>query len=474
MGILFGTDGIRGVAGRHPLDPDTIHRTGWCLTRYLAERHGPPHILIARDTRISGPWIEALLRAAVERAGGIAEIAGVISTPAVSLITTSRKAHAGIMISASHNPYQDNGIKIFSSEGMKFGDEVENELEEAILRSTERPPEVPVRDETPAGRERFSAAPAFRDLYVDHLRRCLPRGFTLRGVRLVVDCAHGALFEIAPDFLRSLGAQVHAIHCEPDGCNINRQAGALHLERLQQEVRAGKGDLGIAFDGDADRAMFVDSGGSVRDGDDVLYLFARYLGVGNHPRTVVGTVMANLGLEIALAEQGIELVRTSVGDRYVLEEMLRRGAALGGEQSGHVILMRHARTGDGLLTALKVLEVLLREQKEIAELCRPVKRFPQILINVPVREKVPFEQIPGLQQAEAECRSLLGPRSRILLRYSGTEKLARIMVEGEREESVRQAAVRLAGFFGSFGDRLLNPETRRARGPELSSSFGVE
>jgi phosphoglucosamine mutase len=447
MGMLFGTDGIRGVAGSPPLDPDTIYRTGLCLTRYLTRLHAGPRILIARDTRRSGPWIETLLRTAIESAGGIAEIIGVISTPAVSLLTLSRPAHAGVMISASHNPYPDNGIKVFSSEGMKFNDGVEQELEQAILASPEPAPIALTEDEAFEGAVQFGSAAAYRDLYTGYLRRCVEPAFTLEGMRLAVDCAHGSLFAIAPDFLRGLGAEVHALHCEPDGRNINLRAGALHLERLQREVAAGKAQLGIAFDGDADRAMFVDSRGTIRDGDDVLYLFARYLKMEDAPQAVVGTVMANLGLEIALSGLGYQLVRTPVGDRYVLEEMLRLGAALGGEQSGHVILTRLARTGDGLLTALKVLEILVREQKDLAELCRPVKRLPQVLLNVLVREKVPLADIPGLKDAESECRTLLGSRGRILLRYSGTEKLARIMVEGEQENTVKKAAARLASIF---------------------------
>jgi phosphoglucosamine mutase len=262
-----------------------------------------------------------------------------------------------------------------------------------------------------------------------------------------VDCAHGSLSRVAPEFLRSLGAEVHPIHCEPDGCNINRHAGSLHLDVLQEAVRSQKADLGIAFDGDADRALFVDSQGRTRDGDDVLYLLARFGSFGDAPRTVVGTVMANLGLEVALEGIGFRLVRTAVGDRYVLEEMQRLGAVIGGEQSGHIILTRLARTGDGLLTALKVLEILAREKRDLNVLCAPVKRFPQVLVNVRVREKVPFENIAGLRDTEAACKKGLGAHSRILLRYSGTEQLARVMVEGEDERTVHEAARRLAAHF---------------------------
>ena len=447
MGELFGTDGIRGVAGRHPLDADTIFRTGLCLAGHLAVRSERPHILLARDTRESGPWIESLLVRAVADAGGIAETCGVLSTPAVSFLATARGAHAGVMISASHNPYQDNGIKVFSSAGMKFNDAVEEELERAILSCAERAPEEASAPVRPGAALRFESAPDYLNLYAGHLKESVAPEFSLRGRRLAVDCAHGSLSAIAPGLLRDLGADVHAIHCEPDGRNINLRAGALHLERLQEEVSRRKAHLGVAFDGDGDRAMFVDSAGTVRDGDDILYLLACYGEMGPAQRTVVGTVMANLGLEIALRDTGFELVRTAVGDRYVLEEMLRRGAALGGEQSGHVIMTRHARTGDGLLTALKVLEILARERRDIADLCRPLRRYPQLLVNIPVAEKVPLDQVPGLHEAEAGCRTLLGPNSRIVLRYSGTEKLMRVMVEGESDELVRAAASRLASLF---------------------------
>jgi len=446
MGKLFGTDGIRGVAGEPPLDQDDIYRTGHCLTRYLIPAHARPRILIGRDTRESGPWIERVLRRAIEDAGGIVELCGVVSTPAVSFFTRATEAQAGIMISASHNPYQDNGIKIFSSEGIKFNDAVEEELEAQILASSLMAPDGNGSNPKAATLD-FSIPPKFRDLYTEHLRDVLPPGFQLRGLRLVVDCANGSLSTIAPAFLRSLGADVRAIHCTPDGRNINRRAGALHLDRLQEEVRGQKADLGIAFDGDADRSMFVDSGGGIHDGDDVLYLLARYALPPTALRVVVGTVMANLGLEVALEGIGIQLVRTAVGDRYVLEEMLRLGADIGGEQSGHIIMRRLARTGDGLLTTLKVLEILAAEKQALEALCKGIKRLPQVLLNVQVREKVPFEDIEGLRDTEAACKSSLGERSRILLRYSGTEKLARVMVEGEDERTVREAARRLAAHF---------------------------
>ncbi|MBZ5499184.1 MAG: phosphoglucosamine mutase [Acidobacteriia bacterium] len=446
MGSLFGTDGIRGIAGEPPLDRDDVYRIGYCLTGYLRSMHLQPRLLIGRDTRMSGPWIEGLLRHAIADAGGTAEMCGVVSTPAVSFFTRKTAAHAGIMISASHNPFQDNGIKIFSAHGIKFNDAVEEELETHILTCSLAAP-AGFSSDPGAVELQLSVVPRYQDLYADYLSACLAPGFSLTRMRLVVDCAHGSLSYIAPSFLRALGADVHAIHCQPDGRNINLKAGTLHLDALQQEVQARKADIGIAFDGDADRALFVDSAGRIHDGDDVLYLLARYYDLEDAPRVVVGTVMANLGLEVALGNIGFHLVRTAVGDRYVLEEMLRRGAVLGGEQSGHIIMTRLARTGDGLLTALKVLEILVKQDQDFAALCSPVRRFPQVLLNVSVREKVLLEDIPGLRDAEAACKKKLGAHSRILLRYSGTERLARVMVEGENEQAVQQAARHLAAFF---------------------------
>jgi phosphoglucosamine mutase len=435
------------VAGEPPLDKDDIFRIGYCLTRSLAGSGlARPKLLIARDTRISGPWIEQILQAAIEHAGGVAETCGVLSTPAVSLLTRKTAAQAGIMISASHNPFQDNGIKVFSAEGMKFNDAVEEELEKEILACGLSAPAGFSSDPASVGFH-HSVSQTFQDMYTGYLRSCIAPGFTLHRLKVIVDCAHGSLSGIAPAFFENLGAEVHAIHRLPDGCNINLNAGALHLQKLQQEVRSRRADIGIAFDGDADRAMFVDSEGRVRDGDDVLYLLARYSEAANAPKIVVGTVMANLGLEVALENIGFRLVRTAVGDRYVLEEMLRLGAIFGGEQSGHVILTRLSRTGDGLLTALKVLEILGSAGKEFATLCAPVQRFPQVLLNVKVREKVPFNNIPGLREAEACCKEKLGEHSRILLRYSGTEKLARVMVEGRDKAAVDDSARHLAAVF---------------------------
>ncbi|MGA2260359.1 MAG: phosphoglucosamine mutase [Acidobacteriota bacterium] len=446
MGVLFGTDGIRGVAGQAPLDRDDVYRIGYCLTGYLKSTHPRPHLLIGRDTRVSGLWIEGLLQRAIEDAGGTPELCGVVSTPAVSFLTRKTAAQAGIMISASHNPYQDNGIKIFSSDGIKFNDAVEDKLETQILSSDLKSPNG-FRDDRQTAEFNLSVMPQYQYLYTDYLHSCLAPDFHLKGMRLAVDCAHGSLSYLAPDLLRSLGADLHAIHCQPDGRNINRQAGALHLGALQEEVWARRANLGIAFDGDADRAMFVDAAGRIHDGDDVLYLLARYSNLDDAPRTVVGTVMANLGLEVALEKIGFQLKRTAVGDRYVLEEMVRLGAVIGGEQSGHVIMTRLARTGDGLLTALKVLEIIAQQNQDLTTLCSPVKRFPQVLLNVQVREKVPFEEIIGLHDTEAACKERLGGRSRILLRYSGTEQLARVMVEGEDEQTVLETASQLAAFF---------------------------
>ena len=454
MEPIFGTDGIRGVAGDPPLDCDTVYRVGFCLTEYLRDLDPHPRILIARDTRISGPWLEAVLNRAIADAGGVAEMCGVISTPAVSFLTTRAGAQAGIMISASHNPYHDNGIKIFSSTGLKLNDAVEEHLEREIVSNSRTCPPGFSDLAGFTGALVLDRVAAHSDLYTRRLRECFPQDFRLNGMRLVVDCAHGALSGIAPEFLNGLGASVERMHCEPNGRNINLNAGALHLEKLQEKVRSSGADLGIAFDGDADRVMFVDSEGNTRDGDDVLYLLARYIDFGSAPRTVVSTVMANLGLELALSDLGFSLVRSAVGDRYVLEEMLRLGAIVGGEQSGHIILMQLGQTGDGFLTALKVLEILREQNSRLQDLCRPLKRFPQILMNVPVREKIPFAAIPGLQDTERALKEKLGSHSRILLRYSGTEQLARVMVEGEDRAIVDEAARSLAAVLQKHAGRL--------------------
>ena len=454
METIFGTDGIRGVAGDPPLDCDTVYRVGFCLTEYLRDLDPHPRILIARDTRISGPWLEAVLNRAILDAGGVAEMCGVISTPAVSFLTTRARAQAGIMISASHNPYQDNGIKIFSSTGLKLNDAVEEHLDREIVSSSRSCPPGFSDPDYFTRNLSLDRVPALSELYTGRLRECFPQDFRLNGMRLVVDCAHGALSGIAPEFLNDLGASVERLHCEPNGRNINLDAGALHLGRLREKVQSSGADLGIAFDGDADRVMFVDSEGNTRDGDDVLYLMARYIDFSSAPRTVVSTVMANLGLELALRDLGFSLARTAVGDRYVLEEMLRLGAIVGGEQSGHVILLRLGQTGDGFLTALKVLDIIREQDARLQDLCRPLKRFPQILMNVPVRERTPFSAVPGLQDAELALKERLGSRCRILLRYSGTEQMARIMVEGEDPAMVEEAARSLAAVFQKHADRL--------------------
>lgn len=450
MERLFGTDGIRGIAGRPPLDRETIYRVAFFLTRFLRRQQPSPRILIARDTRESGLWMEPIVAAAVRDSGGEPFRCGVLSTPAISFLTRHSGAQAGIMLSASHNPYQDNGIKIFSSSGMKFTDDVEKLLERQIVsqeadRSARSGSPADVPDPAPDTEARY------RNTYLSFLRETAVPCLRLDGMRLVVDCGNGSASEMAPPFLRDLGAEVRAIHCEPNGRNINLESGALYPGSLCRAVPAAGADLGIAFDGDADRAIFVDHQGTIRDGDDVLYLLARNGALSGAPPVVVSTVMANLGLELALSELGVRLLRTPVGDRYVLEEMLRSGAVLGGEQSGHIILSRISPTGDGLLIALKVLETLVRAGISLAEACAPLVRLPQVLMSVPVREKVPLERVPGLAAVEAECRKRLGPRCRLLVRYSGTEKVARIMVEGEGDVEVRQAAARLASVFEPLG-----------------------
>ena len=425
---LFGTDGIRGVAGEYPLDDATVYAAGRALGE-LAARLGPnPRVLIGMDTRESGPRLAQQMAVGLERAGVPCEFAGVLPTPAVAYLTASGPFAAGVMISASHNPYRDNGIKVFAHSGFKLPDEQEAEVEAGIER---------LRDgaATPGS---LREAPSLVDSYVNHLAACvggeLPRG------RLVADCANGAAFRIAPLLFERLGLDAEIIAAHPDGRNINLDCGSLHLDGLRRRVLESGAGLGVAFDGDADRALFVAASGREVNGDGVLWMAARHSGV----KLVVATTMSNLGLERSLAEQGVALARTPVGDKYVLEEMVRRDALLGGEQSGHIIFRRHATTGDGLLTALQVLEILGAAGRTLDELVAGLPAYPQTIRNVPVRSRPPLEGIPALDEALRSSRQALAGRGRIIVRYSGTEPLARVMVEAQTQEEVNLHSARLA------------------------------
>lgn len=444
---LFGTDGIRGVAGQFPLDPLTVHAVGWALGEWARGRSEQPEVVIGMDTRESGPELAALVAGGLARAGVRSRFAGVITTPGVAYLARTGAFVAGVMISASHNPYWDNGIKIFDHSGYKLPDETERALEREIFRLRESAIE-PQR----AGLE---AEEGLAQTYLGYLASTAER---LDGVSMVIDCGHGAASRLAPELFGRLGARVHAICCQPDGRNINLDCGALHPERLQREVVARQADLGVAFDGDADRAIFVAPSGRIVDGDLVLYICGRawlkkgWLASNNGRPVIVATIMSNLGLEKAVQSWGAELIRTPVGDKYVLEEMLRRNAQLGGEQSGHVIFRRYATTGDGLLTALRVLEVMRETGASLDELAAGFQLYPQRVASVAVRAKPPLGELETVQQAIERARRALGDSGRVLVRFSGTELKARVMVEGPDPALVdRHAAEIVAAIEQELG-----------------------
>lgn len=434
---LFGTDGIRGVAGEYPLDPATVFAVGSALGGWLREHDSSPEVMIGMDTRESGPAIAAQLAAGLVREGARPTLAGRITTPGVAYLTRTGPFAAGVMISASHNPYHDNGIKVFARSGFKLPDAVELALENVILA---RRPAAGDAQGYP-----LVAEPALDARYLDYLASIF--NGSIEGLRVVVDCGHGAASELAPALLRRLGAAVETIGCEPDGRNINLGCGALHTAQLQERVKAAGADAGFAFDGDADRCIAVAADGTIADGDAQLLVVARRLqrrGELGEP-VVVSTVMSNLGFEHALRAEGIRLVRAPVGDKYVLEEMIRSGAKIGGEQSGHVIFLDHATTGDGLLTALQLLRAMVDTAAPLADLKAGFVSYPQTLVNVRVKHKKPIEQLPAVQAVIQEAEAELADDGRVLVRFSGTEPLARVMVEGPTKTRVEALAARIAG-----------------------------
>ena len=433
---LFGTDGIRGVAGKPPLDPATVTALGVALGGDLKRRKlGDRPVLMGMDTRESGPAIAAQLAAGLARAGVRAEFAGVITTPGVAYLTRTRGYAAGVMISASHNPFGDNGIKVFAQTGFKLPDDEEHEIEEEIFRL------LPTLD---AGAQPPDLIPTISpEPYLKALLKALP--VRLEGIHVVLDCGNGAAAALAPDLFRAAGAKVTAIADTPNGRNINLNCGALHLESLRAKVLEEGADAGIAFDGDADRALMVAGSGRIVDGDAILLISGRLLQKSGHlpGNTVVATVMSNLGLERALGSLGITMLRTPVGDKYVLEEMVRCGAPLGGEQSGHIIFSEHATTGDGMLTGLSVLAACVSEGKSLEALAAGFTVYPQILVNVRVKERVPLANLPGVSAEIASCEREMAGSGRVLVRYSGTEPLLRVMVEGSEQGQIEQVAGRI-------------------------------
>ena len=440
---LFGTDGIRGVANRDPMTAEMALRLGQAVARRFRHSERPGRIVIGKDTRLSGYMLESAMQAGIVSAGADVMLVGPLPTPGIAFITWSMRADAGVVISASHNPYQDNGIKIFAADGFKLPDDVEADIErrmEAIGAGNDGARAAPdaigkaVRIDDAVGR------------YVQFLKQTFPKEHTLDGIKVVVDCSNGAAYQVAPQVFAELGAEVIELNVWPDGRNITHDCGALHPEVMAEEVRQSGAALGIALDGDADRVILADEKGNIIDGDQVMAILGtRLLDRRQLPQeTVVATVMSNLGLERALSAKGGKLLRTAVGDRYVVEAMRERGLSLGGEQSGHIIFLDHATTGDGVVAALRVLDVMVAEGRPLSELARAMTRFPQVLLNFAVAKKRPFEEMPALQQVIAAIERDLGADGRVLVRYSGTEAKARVMIEGTDEAGIRAQADEIA------------------------------
>jgi len=445
MRQLFGTDGIRGLAGVYPLDRPTAFAVGVALARWIGIHHLDPEIVIGIDTRESGPWIAEHVAGGLDREGVRARFAGLITTPGLAHAAKIGPFAAGVMISASHNPYQDNGIKIIDHSGFKLPDEQEHVLEQHIFSWLES------SEASPPSIKPLTVDPGLDREYLDFLAATFPDG--LAGVHIVVDAANGSATYLGPELLTRLGARVDSICCSPDGRNINLHCGSQHLEGLRAKVLETGADLGVAFDGDADRALFVSHSGKIVDGDAVLLLTALPLHARGRLTEVVATVMSNLGLERALKDHGIGLVRTAVGDKYVLEEMLRRNAPLGGEQSGHIIFRDYSTTGDGLLTGLRVLEVMRASGLDLDRLTEEMKTYPQRLVNVRVRERRPLQELDLVTREIRRTESEFGDAGRVLVRFSGTEPLARVMVEGPALDRVEFNADAIAAAIrGEIGE----------------------
>jgi phosphoglucosamine mutase len=444
---LFGTDGIRAIAGQPPLDPTTIYGVGLALAHSLRKMAARPRVLLGRDTRESGPWIAATLAEALRQAGAQVESAGIVTTPAIAFLARKHGFHAGVVISASHNPWQDNGIKLFGADGFKLPDAVELGMEEEIHYHAGQ-----AKISYPHSFPPVEDNPAYRVETIQSLIDSVP-GLSLSNLKIVADCANGAAAAIAPELFRRLDrdglAEVTLLNTAPDGRNINANCGALHPEIVAEETHKRGADIGLTFDGDADRSMLAGAEGNVINGDAILLMAARDLKARGMLTgdLVVATTMSNMGLEAALKRSGIRMLRAPVGDRYVLEEMRKHDAALGGEQSGHILFPHLATTGDGLLTALVVLDLIARTGKSIGELTADLKVYPQIIVNVKVREKKPLDSIPAVAQAIRAAEEELIDTGRVVIRYSGTEPLARVMIEAESEETMRKHAEGIAAVI---------------------------
>ncbi len=426
-----------------PLDVATIERIGQSLTHVLSTRlNRPPRIVIGRDTRESGEWIEAAITRGIRSMNGETLSAGVITTPGVAYLTGALAADAGVVLSASHNPFEDNGIKVFSASGQKLDDEAELAIEQDLSEDGTIFPAI-------SDSHAPQTDPRLVEKYLQFLQHEIAEGLNLQKMRIVIDCANGAASQIAPRLFSALGADLAVIHADPNGRNINLDCGSLHTEHLRAKVVESRANLGIAFDGDADRLVMIDEHGQEVDGDQVLFIMAEYLSsVGKlQGNRVVATVMSNLGLELGLKERGIHLVRTSVGDKNVLEELVNGGGSIGGEQSGHIIFPEISLAGDGILSALEVLRVIAESGKSLSALAAGFIRYPQITINVRVQQKPPIDSVPSIRNAVAAIEHELDGSGRLLVRYSGTENLARVMIEGKDESVIRYQAESLAAVI---------------------------
>lgn len=437
----FGTDGVRGRVGEAPITPEFVLKLGWAVGKVLAQKGGSK-VLIGKDTRISGYMFESALEAGLSAAGVDIHLLGPMPTPAIAYLTRTLRAQAGIVISASHNPYHDNGIKFFSALGSKLPDEVELAIEEQL----DQP--MTIVESTKLGKA--SRIPDARGRYIEFCKSTVPASLSLRGMKIVVDCANGATYHVAPSVFEELGADVIEINVEPDGLNINENCGSTRPEILQKIVLAEHADLGIAFDGDGDRVIMIDAKGEVVDGDEILFIITRN-GVkgGRIQQGVVGTVMSNLGLELAIRQLGLDFVRAKVGDRYVLTELQQRGWQLGGETSGHIICLEATTTGDGIVAALQVLLAMHQTSKPLHELKSGMQKFPQTMINVKCVNPVDLQTLPRLQQAIRSAEQKLAGNGRVLLRSSGTEPVVRVMVEGQESGRVEQLAHELANVVAA-------------------------
>ena len=445
MGELFGTDGVRGVANEYPMTAEMALNIGRA-TAFLFKRKGHiPRIIIGKDTRISGYMLENALVSGICSMGVNALLVGPLPTPGIAFATNSMRADAGIVISASHNPFQDNGIKIFSNEGFKLPDEKEIEIEKLIFSNN-----MHTLHPSPSELGKAYRIDDARGRYIVFLKNTFPKEHTLEGTKVVLDCAHGATYRVAPDTFFELGADVISLFDQPNGENINAHCGSQHPETLAEEVIKGKADVGFAFDGDGDRVIAVDEKGSVLTGDQIMAICAKEMKKEGklNKNLVVCTVMSNIGFGIALKQVGIEQVVTKVGDRYVLEEMQAKGAVIGGEESGHVIFLEHHTTGDGIITALQVLAAMKKAQKPLSELAQVMRVFPQKLINVDVKTKPELSTIPEIGAAVRDVEEQLGDKGRVLVRYSGTQNMCRVMVEGPTNEETQKYCGQIADVIG--------------------------